>query len=438
MKNKADLAKWVIEYAQKHGADQVSVSVTNQRQVEIKYREKKLEKLQESTQNGLTVRIYLDSRYSAHSTNDLRRETLEPFIREAVAGTKYLSRDEYRSLPEPNYYPVNMENDLKIFDPAYETIQTKQRIKIAAGIEKAAMAASTDIISATAGYSDRISDIVRVHSNGFEGRVRGTVFSAGAEATVDDHEGGRPEDYFYARTRFFNELPDAQELGSVPVHRAMKKIGQKKIDSGEYDMIVENRAVSRLLGTLLRAMSGSALQQKRSWLDGMLGQKIASEQFSMIDNPFLEKGLGSRLFDGEGLAARQRPMVQNGVLKNYYIDNYYGKKLGMELTSGSSSNTMFKVGDKSLEQMIKAQKRALLVNSFIGGNSNSTTGDFSFGIVGLLIENGEIVQPVNEMNISGNAKEFWQQLVATANDPYPYSSLRTPSMLFQNVQFSGI
>jgi len=110
----------------------------------------------------------------------------------------------------------------------------------------------------------------------------------------------------------------------------------------------------------------------------------------------------------------------------------------MEPTSGSVANLIFEYGSESLEELLKHLDKGILVTGFIGGNSNSTTGDFSFGIVGQLIEKGEVVQPVNEMNISGNAREFWNRLAAMGNDPYPYSSLRMPSMLFEDVDFSGL
>jgi PmbA protein len=170
----------------------------------------------------------------------------------------------------------------------------------------------------------------------------------------------------------------------------------------------------------------------------MLGQKIGSEKLTVIDDPFLEKGLSSRFYDYEGLASKKRVMIEKGVLRNFYVDNYYGRKLGMEFTSGSSSNIVFEYGSKSMDDMIKEMKKGILVNGFIGGNSNSTTGDFSFGIVGLLIENGSIVHAINEMNISGNAKEFWNQLAEMGNDPYPYSSMRCPALLFDGVNFSGL
>lgn len=125
------------------------------------------------------------------------------------------------------------------------------------------------------------------------------------------------------------------------------------------------------------------------------------------------------------------------MLRQYYIDDYYGKKLGMEPTAGSPSNVVFELGTKSLEEMVKDIKRGILVNDFIGGNSNPTTGDFSYGILGLLIENGAVTRPVNEMNISGNAMDLWAGLVAVGNDPDPYDSVRSPSMLFEGVHFSG-
>jgi PmbA protein len=256
--------------------------------------------------------------------------------------------------------------------------------------------------------------------------------------TVKDGETGRPEDWYYATTRFRNELPGPAELGRKAADRALRKIGQKKLESGRYLMIVENRSAGRLLGAMYAPMTGSALQQKSSFLEGMLGKKIASEKLTVIDDPFVEKGLASRFFDDEGLAAQRRAVIEKGVLRYYFIDNYYGKKLGMEPTTGGPSNVLLEYGTRPLEEMIAGVKRGILVTGFIGGNSNSTTGDFSFGIVGLLIEDGKTVRPVNEMNISGNMKEFWNQLSEVGSDPYMYSSRRIPSLAFEGVNFSGL
>jgi PmbA protein len=435
--NKLELTEWAVDYAIKSGASEAAVKSTKQRDVEVEYRDGMLEKLKESTQNSLSLSIYQDNRYSSHSTNDLRKDSLTRFIDEAIAATKYLSQDKFRKLPDAKFYPKADKTKFSLVDRAYESVETDTRVRIACEIQEAAASASDKIISTTAGYGDTFYETVRVHSNGFSGETAGTIFQAGAEATVRDGESGRPSDWYYCGVRHFNDIPDLAFLGKEASRRAMRKIGQKKIESGTFDMVVENRYVRRLLATIRGAMGGRALQQKSSFLDGMLGKKVASHKLTVIDNPFLEKGMASRYFDGEGLAAKERVMIDKGVLKNYYIDYYYGQKLGMEPTSGSSSNLLFALGNRSLEELINEVDKGIFVTGFIGGNTNSTTGDFSFGIVGILIENGKLTQPVNEMNISGNAKEFWLQLTETGNDPYPYSSYQAPSMLFTDIYFSG-
>ena len=435
---KIKLANWVIENTLKHGANEAAVSTTKQRQVDIEFRDKKLDKLKESTQNSLTLQVYYDHKFSSHTTNDLKKETLKKFIEEAVASTKYLAQDKYRALPNSKYYPKKTDIDLKLLDKEYENVKPDFRINTAKEIEEIAMAQSDQIISTTAGYSDTYYETTKVHSNGFTGETKSTQFWAGAEVTVKDGEKGRPSDWYWGGARFLKDLPKAEKLAKEAVRRASRKIGQKKFESGKYTMLVENRTGGRLFGMLQGPLGGQALQQKSSYLDGMLNKKIASDILTMIDDPLIEKGLGSRFYDGEGLAAKKRMIIENGILINYYIDNYYGKKLGMEPTSGSTSNIVFNYGKKSLEEMIKEIKKGILVTSFIGGNSNNTTGDFSLGIVGQLIENGEIIAAVNEMNISGNGKDFWNKLVEVGNDPYPYSSRRIPTIMFEDINFSGI
>ncbi|HEX9007059.1 MAG TPA: TldD/PmbA family protein, partial [Bacteroidota bacterium] len=433
-----DLAQWVIRQTKAGGAEQVAVFLSNSRQVEVEYRDKKLDKLIESTRNSMSLQIYSGKRYSAHSTNDLRRDALQKFIDEALRSTTYLTVDEFRSLPDPKYYPAKMDRDLKVHDTSYESLDSPGRIKMAAAIEGAAMGESSAIISTTAGYSDSHDEWTRVHSNGLVAEDERTSFSAGAEVTVKDAEGGRPEDWEYATTCFYTDLPDPVWLGKSAARRAVRKMGQKKIKSGRYTMVVENRAGSRLISLLTSPMSAGALQQKRSWLDGMLGKKIASERLTIIDDPFLEKGLASRQVDGEGMAAQKRTMIEKGVLQQYYVDNYYGKKLGMQPTTGGSSNLLLASGTRSADEIIKGVPNGILVNGFLGGNFNSTTGDFSFGIVGALIENGTLTTPLHEMNLSGNAREFWGQLADIGNDPYPYSNWRIPTLLFDGVAFSGL
>ena len=140
----------------------------------------------------------------------------------------------------------------------------------------------------------------------------------------------------------------------------------------------------------------------------------------------------------EGLAAVKRPIIENGILKNYYIDCYYGRKLGLQPTSGSSSNLVFGLGTRGMDEMTSSLKKGVLITGFIGGNCNGSTGDFSYGIEGYYIENGKIMYPVNEMNISGNMNKFMFNLVEIGNDIRENQSIRIPSILFKDVDLSGI
>ena len=131
-------------------------------------------------------------------------------------------------------------------------------------------------------------------------------------------------------------------------------------------------------------------------------------------------------------------MIEAGVLKEFFINWYYSRKLGWEPTSGSSSNLVIPPGPRSVREIMKDLGRGILINGFIGGNSNPTTGDVSIGITGHLFENGEPVQAVAEMNIADNHLAFWHKLIEVANDPFLYSSFRSPSLVFENVVVSGM
>jgi PmbA protein len=437
-KESMELAHWAVDLARKQGANEVSANVSTDRSIEVEVRASKVEKLQESMRYGLSLSLYLNHCYSSHRTNDLRRDSLDNFIGEAVGMTRFLAEDSFRALPDPKYYAGQEKLDLNLVDPGYEKIDTAERVRRVKAVEATAMSQSSKIISTTASYNDGFSQNFKVHSNGFEGEESGTYYSISAGVTVNDGQGGRPEDYAFASMRHLKDLPEVTSIGKEAAERALHKIGQKKIASGRYELLVENRSASRLFGDMVGAMTGGSLQQKTSFLEGMLGKSIASEKFTVTEDPFVPAGADSRLFDGEGIAARKRQMIEKGVLKTYYIDNYYGRKLGMEPTTGWPANLIFDLGEKDLAGLIRGVSKGILVSNFIGGNSNSTTGDFSFGIMGFYIENGILRQPVNEMNVTGNFKEFWKQLAALGNDPFPYGGWRIPTLLFHDVQFSGL
>jgi PmbA protein len=137
------------------------------------------------------------------------------------------------------------------------------------------------------------------------------------------------------------------------------------------------------------------------------------------------------------MAAKRRVMIEQGVLQGFNISVYHGRKLGCEPTSGSRSNWIIRPGDRPWKDAVADAPRAIWVSSFLGGNSNGTTGDFSFGIRGMLLENGEPIGSLSEMNVSGNLLEVFHKLIAVGDDPWMWSSVRSPTLVFEDVQFSG-
>ena len=434
-----DLAAWSIKTAKSAGADDCRSSIQNERFVTISYRERKPETIKEASKKELFIEIFANGRYSGQSTSDLRKDALKDFISNAIATTKLLEEDPYRTLPDAKYYQGRAELDLGIFDPDYEKFTPEERHNMVKAIEASCLANGGEkVISVTAAEYDNHEEIVLMSSNGFEGYRESTIYQAGGQMSIQDEGDRRPMGYNYVASVKRKSMPAPEKVGAEVAERTRALLGGKKIKTETLPIIIENRNVPNILGGLIVAMFGFYIQQKQSFLADKRGKKIASEHFTIIDDPFVIGGEGSRLFDQDGFAARKRTMVDAGVLKEFYIDWYYSRKLGWEPTTGGPSNLVIPPGKRSVKEIMKDLGRGIFITGFIGGNSNSTTGDASIGIIGQLFENGEPVQAVAEMNVAGNHLEFWNKLVEVANDPWIYSSWRTPSLVFTDVMVSGI
>jgi PmbA protein len=430
------LANLVMDHALKNGAEQVSVSIDDSRRSDIDIRDQKIDKLKESVRNSLTIELFVEKKYSVHSTSRLKKEELFRFIEEAIAATRFLAEDEYRSLPETELYYKGGGNDLKILDTKIDALDAKTKIDLANQVHDEAFKKDERIISVTSTYSDRISNRVLVTSNGFKGDTSSSNVSLAAEVSVKG-ETGRPSDYWNENAIFFEKLLKTG-IGTKALERAIRKLEPKKIKSGKYPVIIENRTVSSVLYPLYSALLGYSIYRKQSFLIGKENKAVASTKLTVYDDPFIQSGFGSALFDSEGLATVKRPIIEGGILHNFYIDTYYGKKLKMKPTTGDSTNLIFTTGDKDLKNMMLSINKGVLITGFNGGNCNGSTGDFSYGIEGFYIENGKIVHPVNEMNISGNMNHFWFSLVELGNDVLEGEAFKTPSMIFEDVDLSGI
>ena len=435
-----EIARAAMKSALAKGAKESAATVSRTRNVSLEWRDGKVEKINEATTRRLTLQLYVDGRYSQVSSSDLRPEALDTFIADSITMTRVLAEDPFRALPEPVLYEGRASVDLQLDDPAYPTVTPEQRRKAAQQMEEAARAVkgAEAILSVSTGFDDTRTESLRVASNGFEGARIDTVFFVSASVSVKDADGRRPEDYSFGGSRFLGEVPATAVVGREAAERAISRLGARKPPSAVMTLVIDNRAAGRLMGALAGPLSGASLQQKRSFLEGKLGQPIGSPLLDVVDDPLIPKAFGSRLYDGEGLAAKRRPVFEKGLLRSYYIDTYYGKKLKMAATSGGVSNLAWTLGSKPQAALVKDVGEGILVTGFLGGNSNGTTGDYSLGVQGFRIRGGSRAEPVGEMNIAGNMLDLMKKLTAVGDDPWPYSSMRTPTLVFEGVQLAGV
>lgn len=432
-----DIAQSSMDFALKNGAQQVRISFIVSDSSSFEYRNTQLDKLQQSTENKLYIELFVDGRYGSFSTNRVERQEIEDLIRNGIASTRFLAPDRCRQLPETNRYFSENGKDLDLYDPSYLSIPVSSKINLLKQANLEVYGKDQRIISVTSSYDDNRSAEYMITNNGLEVFSQDSSFSITSEVALKTDTDARPESFWYDSSVFWNDLKK-EGIARKAFERALGKIGQTKVASGKYQMLLDNTQASRLLSPILSAIMGTSLQQKNSFLLDMKGKQIASSLLNITDTPHLNRSFGSRWYDGEGVATYDRKVIENGVLQTYYIDNYNALKMDIEPTISSPSILQFNLGESNLEGMIRNIQNGIWVSGFNGGNTNSTSGDFSFGIEGFLIQNGKITQPVSEMNITGNLLTIWNNLVEIGNDPRKNSPWKTPSLLFNEVSFTGI
>jgi PmbA protein len=430
------LAKWAMKYALDKGCSDVRVSVYARTNNSFEYRDTQLDKIEQSTEGGMNIHLFVDEKYASYSTNRLNRKELERYIANGVEATRFLAKDEFRKLPQPALYYKGDGKGLDTYDNNVEKVSVDDKLALIKNTTAEVYGSDPRLISVSAGYDDGTSSSYMVTSNGFEGESDTTYFSIYASTSMKGDGDARPSDYWYDSSIFWNTL-QKEGIGKTALERNIRKLKQEKIDSGIFPMLLDNTQSSRLLSPIVSALYGNNIHQKNSFLINKIGESIASEKLTLIDDPHIPQARGARWFDNEGVATRKRTVIDKGVLRTYYIDTYSGAKLDMEPTVQSPSVLTCVPGDKNFDQLLASMKKGIWVTGFNGGNSNSTTGDFSFGIEGFLVENGKPTKPVNEMNITGNLLTLWKNMIEMGNDPHIISSWRIPSILFDQVNFSG-
>ena len=418
------------------GADGAWATAGQSRDVEFSYRDGALEKVQDTLSRQLAVRVYANGRYSSHQTTDLNPERLTGFLEQAVAITTALEPDPQRSLAPEELFANRPEKDLELVDGKVQALDRDQRLAWCVALDDAARS-NERVISATSAVYDGTQIRASASSNGFSGTQESTYCWLGTNITLRDRGDRRASDSFFAGSPHVDALPEAGSIAGTALARALARLDSEKGPTIKTAMVVDSRAAAQLIGRLLRPANARSVQQQRSFWASILGEQVFSPKLTIVDDPLIVRGLASRHYDQEGISAKVLPIVEEGVVRNIYVDTYYGRKADMAPTTGNPSNRVVMPGELSLQELLADAGDGVYVTSWLGGNADGTTGDFSLGLRGHMIENGQIGRPVGEMNVTGNLKDLFSRLEALGNDPYPHSTTLAPSLVFSNVDFSG-
>ena len=440
-------AEICVEKALRLGASKARVTLSKSLMELFGTLDGQLDKVSHCLDRSMSVCLFVDGKYGTFSTNRLVESELEDFLKKSIATVRMLAEDPCRDLPDPARTAKDAitGKELDLYDPSYPALTSSERLKMAMEASVFEQHKAEDLISEEGEYSDSIFDTLTLDSNGLECRHTETSFEYGVEITVKDAEGNRYSGYWWDSTPRISDLK-ISTCCETAYQRAMAQIGPKGIPSGKYNMVVDSENSSRLVTPLTSALGAFALQQKNSFLLDTLGKKVFPEWMTLVDKPLTKGQTGSRLFDSEGVAARETPVIENGVVKEYFVNTYMSNKMGIAPTIEDVMRPVLEPcvapGLLKPQRMDKDGIMALvgdgiLVTGFNGGNSNSATGDFSFGVEGFLFKDGRIVHPVREILITGNLKTLWNNLLAAGDDARTCKSKIIPTLAFKEVDFSA-
>ena len=446
-----EIARHCISFACANGADSARVNLKKSSVDSCNMLNGELDKVTHAADRSVYLYLYVDGKYGTFSTNMLEKDKLEDFILKAIDMVRMLGEDICRKLPDPSRTEKDAKTgrELGLYDEEIEKADSESRLAKAKAMSiwQKCAAGEYTLISEECEYSESYDDSLTIDSYGFEGRHTESAFSFFAEVTIQDKEGNRYSGYWWD-TSCRNSDADPSQCSKKALERAVAQIGPKPRRSGRARMVVDSSVASRLVAPVLNALNGSALQQKMSFLDETLGQQVFSEGMNLMDLPRTEGRNGSRMYDSEGVATKDAPVIKDGVVCQYFINTYNAEKMGIEPTVEDASRPCLMPYMKgkeladgefsvSLKDILQFCRNGILVTGFNGGNTNPVTGDFSFGIEGFAFSKGKITHPVREMLITGNLKDLWNSLIAAGTDARPSSRWQIPTIAFENVSFSA-
>ena len=441
--NFEETAQNIIDLTLKAGASDCDVVLAKSHGKSISCRFQKIEDLDESNEKTIGIRALVDQRQSFVSSSDIETKNVDKLVSKCVEMAKLAPIDDTAVLGDSSMFE-HKATDLDLFES--EEVNTETLINAVKECEDAALSVKGITNSEGAGASYSKGEFYLATSNGFHGGYQSS--SSSVSCSVLAGQGQEMErDYEYAVKRHSSDLPSAKEIGLSAAKKTLKRLNAKKISSAKLPVVFDKRISNDLLGYLASSISGTSIARGTSFLKDSLGKQIFNKDVTIIDDPAIKRGLGSRPFDGEGIKVNKRELVTNGKLNTWILNTSTAKKLGLKSTGNASrsvgsppgvstSNLYMTNGLKTYDDILSSINYGFYATELIGMGVNLVTGDYSMGASGMLIQNGEITHAVSEVTIASNLKEIFMNLSAANDLEFKYRS-NAPTVFIESMTLAG-
>ncbi|MBL8910697.1 MAG: TldD/PmbA family protein [Archangium sp.] len=444
---RAALAKAVMERALRSGADQAEVFLQVGRSADVRVRDGEIEDLTQATSKGLGLRVFVKNRLGFVWTSDFSESALDAIVSRAVSLAEVSADNPDNGLPDPTSLG-KLPDVGPLFDQRVADLPPDWKIKASIEMEKVIKSFDPRIKTIdSVGAGESVSEVYLASSAGMHGSYEGTsVYLYASPVATDGTQ--LQTSYWYDAKRFFEDLLSPEEVAKKAAARAVRLLGAKKIKTQKLPVVFDPTMAAGFVSSIAGAMNGDAVFKRASFLASKLGQKIAPDHFTLVDDGLWARGLATSPFDGEGVPTRTTPLVEKGVLKAFLYDSFTARKAKTKTTGNASrgyrslpgigvNNLTLTPGTKSPEEILKEIPRGLYVTAMLGHGANTITGDYSRGANGLLIENGELTQAVQEVTVGGNLNDMLMQLDAIGNDLHFHGATGASTIRFKELTVSG-
>jgi PmbA protein len=447
------LAADFVALAMKAGASDAEAVVREGDEFSVNVRMGQVETLKESGSRGLGLRVFLGTRSSTTSTSDLTPEGIRQLVDGAMALAKVTEEDPNSGLPETGEFG-SLARDLHLYYDDVYSLEGAERIEWARRAEAAALAADPRITNSDGGSFDASTGRkVLANSRGFVGSYRSSYAGVSAAPLAMDTNGTMQRDGWWSGARCFAHLESPEAVGAEAARRTLLRLGARRVTTQRVPIVFAPEVARSLIGSVFEAASGDSIWRSASFLAGKLGEQIAAASLTIVDDntmllPTGAGGFGTSPFDGEGLPSQRTVVVENGVLRNYLLNTYTARKLGMKSTHNASrglagtpgigcGNLYLEPGILTPEQIISDVQAGFYVTSLMGFGVNVVTGDYSRGATGLWIENGQLTYAVEEVTVAGNLAEMLKNMTAIGNDLVFRGAVASPTVRIDGMTTAG-